>query len=307
MRAVVFAYHNMGICGLEALKEAGFDIAAIFSHEDDPEENCWFDSVVEWANKNHIDVFCPPDVNTPDWKEKLSRLAPDVIFSFYFRHMLSKDILNIPASGAYNLHGSLLPAYRGRTSVNWAIVNGEKQTGVTLHHMIGKADAGDIVGQKAVEIEFEDTAKTLYDKLCGAAREMLAELLPLIREGKAPRIPQDLSKGSYYSGRKPEDGRIDWTWPAVRIYNLIRAVTEPYPGAFGLLSGTGKIFIWWALPFDGKNIDRTPGQIEVEKMDVFVTAGEGRLKLVDIEVAGSRRKHEQIFDYFKNKEGLVLT
>jgi len=76
MRAVVFAYHNMGICGLEALKEAGFNIAAIFSHEDDPGENCWFDSIVEWANKNHIEVFCPPDVNTPDWKEKISRLAP---------------------------------------------------------------------------------------------------------------------------------------------------------------------------------------------------------------------------------------
>ena len=307
MRAVVFAYHNMGICGLEALKNAGFSITAIFSHEDDPGENCWFDSVVEWANKNHIDVFCPPDVNTPDWKEKVSRLAPDVIFSFYFRHMLSKDILNIARSGAYNLHGSFLPAYRGRAPVNWAIVNGEKQTGVTLHHMIGKVDAGDIVAQTAVEIEFEDTARTMYDKLCVAAREMLAEVLPLIGEGRAPRIPQDLSKGSYYSGRKPEDGRIDWTWSAVRIYNLIRAVTEPYPGAFGFLPGAGKILIWWAFPQEKRGNDRAPGRIEVEKSGVFVRAGEGRLKLIDIEVAGSRRKREQIFDYFKNKEGLVLT
>jgi len=307
MRAVVFAYHNMGICGLEALKKAGFNITAIFSHEDDPGENCWFDSVVEWANKNHIEAFCPPDVNTPDWKGKVSRLAPDVIFSFYYRHMLSEDILNLPVSGAYNLHGSLLPAYRGRTPVNWAIINGEKQTGVTLHHMIGKADAGDIVGQKAVEIEFQDTARTLYDKLCGAAKEMLAEVLPLIREGRAPRIPQDLTKGSYYSGRRPEDGRIDWSWPAVRIYNLIRAVTEPYPGAFGFLPGVGKILIWWALPEEGRRNDHTPGQIEVGKRDVFVRTGDGRLKLVDIEVAGSRRKQDLIFDYFKSKEGLVLT
>ena len=307
MRAVVFAYHNMGICGLETLKKAGFDIAAIFSHEDDPKENCWFDSVVEWANKNHIEVFCPPDVNAPDWKEKVSRLAPEVIFSFYFRHMLSRDILNIPPSGAYNLHGSLLPAYRGRTPVNWAIVNGERETGVTLHHMIGKPDAGDIVGQKAIKIEFEDTARTLYDKLCGAAREMLAEILPLIREGRCPRIPQDLSKGSYYSGRRPEDGRIDWGWPAVKIYNLIRAVTEPYPGAFGFLPGVGKILIWRALPEEGRRSDNTPGIIEVEKRDVYVRTGDGRLKLVDIEIAGLRRKHDLIFDYFKNKEGLVLT
>ncbi|MGZ3607057.1 MAG: formyltransferase [Syntrophales bacterium] len=307
MRAVVFAYHNMGICGLEALKEAGFNIAAIFSHEDDPGEKCWFDSVVEWADKNHIEVFCPPDVKTPAWKEKISRLAPDVIFSFYFRHMLSQDILKIQAFGAYNLHGSLLPAYRGRAPVNWAIINGEKKTGVTLHHMIDKPDAGDIVGQKAVEIEFEDTTRTLYDKLCGAAREMLAEVLPLIREGRAPRIPQDVTKGSYYGGRRPEDGRIDWNRPAVEIYNLIRAVTDPYPGAFGFLPGAGKILIWWAFPQEKTGNDQAPGRIEVEKKDVFVSTGDGRLKLVDLEVGGSRRKRDQIFDYFRNKEGLILT
>lgn len=307
MRAVVFAYHNMGIWGLEALKKAGFNIAAIFSHEDDPGENCWFDSVVEWANKNNVEVFCPPDVNTPEWTEKISRLAPDVIFSFYYRHMLSPDILNIPASGAYNLHGSLLPAYRGRTPVNWAIVNGEKQTGVTLHHMIGKPDAGDIVGQKVVEIGFEDTARTLYDKLCGTAGKLLEEVLPLIREGRALRIPQDLAKGSYYGGRRPEDGHIDWNWPAMRIYNLIRAVTEPYPGAFGFLPGVGKILIWWGIPEGRGRNDDPPGQIEVKMKDVFVRTGDGRLKLVDIEVAGSRKKHDLIFDFFKNKEGLVLT
>ncbi len=306
MRVVVFAYHNMGICGLEALKKAGFDIAAIFSHEDDTGENCWFDSVVEWANKNHVEVFCPLDVNTPAWIEKVSRLAPEVIFSFYFRHMLSQDMLQIPPSGAYNLHGSLLPAYRGRSPVNWAIINGERETGVTLHHMIGKPDAGDIVGQKAVEIEFEDTARTLYDKLCGAAREMLSEVLPLIREGRSPRIPQDLTKGSYYGGRRPDDGRIDWSWSALRIYNLIRAVTEPYPGAFGFLPGAGKIFIWWARPEGGGRNDLTPGRIEIENENVFVGTGDGRLKLVDIEIAGSRMKRGQIFNYFKNKEGLAL-
>jgi methionyl-tRNA formyltransferase len=307
MRSVVFAYHNMGICGLEALKKAGFDIAAIFSHEDDPGENCWFDSVVEWANKNHIEIFCPPDVNTPAWIEKVSRLAPEVIFSFYFRHMLSPVILNVAASGAYNLHGSLLPAYRGRAPVNWAIINGEKETGVTLHHMIGKPDAGNIVGQKAVEIKFEDTARTLYDKLCAAAGEMLAEVLPLIREGRAPRNSQDLSKGSYYGGRSPEDGRIDWAWPAMRIYNLVRAVTEPYPGAFGFLPGVGKILIWWAIPEEVRRDNHRPGEIEVEKEDVFIRTGDGRLRLLDIEVAGSRIEHGQIFNYFKNKEGLVLT
>jgi len=221
--------------------------------------------------------------------------------------MLSQEILKIPVSGAYNLHGSLLPAYRGRAPVNWAIINGEKKTGVTLHHMIEKPDAGDIVGQKAVDIEFEDTARILYDKLCIAATEMLAEVLPLIREGRAPRIRQDVTKGSYYGGRRPDDGRIDWGRSAVSIYNLIRAVTDPYPGAFGFLPGAGKILIWWAFPQEKRRSHQTPGRIVIEGEDVFVSTGDGRLKLVDIEVEGLRGKRDQIFDYFKNKEGLILT
>ncbi len=307
MRAVVFAYHNMGVAGLEALRHAGFNIAAIFSHKDDPGENVWFDSVTEWARKNEIEVFCPDDVNKPEWIQKISRLSPDVIFSFYYRHMINKDILSIPPSGAYNLHGSLLPAYRGRVPVNWVLVYGEKQTGVTLHHMIDKPDAGDIVGQKAVDIDFSDTAQTLYDKLCRAARTLLEEILPLIREGKAPRTPQDLTKGSYFGGRRPEDGRIDWRWPAVRIYNLIRAVTEPYPGAFAYLPGEEKIMVWWAVLEDRGSRNHLPGHIEIEPGSVLVGTGQGHIRLLDIEVAGARMKNDLIFNYFKSKKGLVLT
>ena len=297
----------MGITGLESLKNTGFDIAAVFSHKDDPSENCWFASVAKWAEENHIEVFCPDDVNAPEWIQTISQRAPDVIFSFYYRNMLSQKILHISPSGAYNLHGSLLPAYRGRSPVNWVLVNGEKQTGVTLHHMIEKPDAGDIVGQRVVNIDFSDTSRTLYDKLCRAARILLGEVLPLIREGKAPRIPQDLSKGSYFSGRRPEDGRIDWRWPAVRIYNLIRAVTEPYPGAFAFLPGGERIMIWWALPEEDGVHDHLPGQIEVENGHVYVRTGEGRVRLVDIETAGSRMKDNQILHSFKSKEELVLT
>ena len=136
-----------------------------------------------------------------------------MIFSFYYRHMIPEEILRIPPQGAYNLHGSLLPAYRGRCPVNWVLVNGETQTGVTLHHMVKKADAGDIVGQRVVPIAPEDTAFTLYGKLCDAAGILLDELLPLMKIGQAPRIPQDISRGSYFGGRRPEDGRIDWSWP----------------------------------------------------------------------------------------------
>ncbi len=306
MKTVVFAYHNLGIVGLEALAREGFDIRAVFSHEDDPEENIWFGSVVEWAKQNQIPVFCPPQINRPDWIEKVRALSPDVIFSFYYRHLLGRDILMIPRAGSFNLHGSLLPAYRGRCPVNWVLVNGEKRTGVTLHHMLEAPDAGDLVGQKEVVIDFEDTARTLYQKLCAKAKELLDEMLPLIRKGVAPRIAQNLKQGSYYGGRRPEDGRIDWNWPVMRIYNLVRAVTEPYPGAFTLFPEGEKLFIWWALPEEVRVRTGGVGSLEFEKDDAYVRASDGRLKLLEIEVDQKRMMGGRLVDFLRKKEGVVL-
>jgi len=296
----------MGITGLEALKREDFNIRAIFSHQDDPEENCWFGSVVEWGKKNEIPVFCPENVNTPEWIEKIFEMAPDVIFSFYYRHLLGKEILSIPPSGAYNLHGSMLPAYRGRCPVNWVLVNGEKRTGVTLHHMVKKADAGDIVGQKEVLIDFEDSALTLYHKLCAKARELLEEFLPLIKKGIAPHLDQDVTQGSYFGGRRPEDGKIDWHWTVMRIYNLIRAVTEPYPGAFSYLPEGEKMMIWWAHPEQDPISNPQVGRVEIKKDAVSIRASDGRVQLIDIELAKKRIKGQQIFEYFKKKEGIIL-
>jgi UDP-4-amino-4-deoxy-L-arabinose formyltransferase/UDP-glucuronic acid dehydrogenase (UDP-4-keto-hexauronic acid decarboxylating) len=306
MKAVVFAYHNIGIVGLEALVQEKFDIQAIFSHLDDPGENIWFGSVAEWAEKNQIPVFCPQNVNTPEWIDMIRKTSPEVIFSFYYRSLLSQDILKIPSTGSFNLHGSFLPAYRGRCPVNWVLVNGEQRTGVTLHHMVEWPDAGDIVGQKEVLIEFEDTAYTLYQKLCVKARELLEELLPLIKKGIAPRLPQNLEQGSYYGGRRPEDGKIDWSWPVLQIYNLVRAVTDPYPGAFTYLHEGEKLFIWWALP-EKDSVSRYPvGTLEFEKNNVYVRASDGRLRLLDIEAGKERMKGQKIFDFLKKHEGGIL-
>jgi len=306
MKTVVFAYHNMGIVGLESLEQEDFDIRAVFSHQDDPRENVWFESVVEWAKRHQIEVFCPENVNTPHWIGEIAKMAPEVVFSFYYRSLLGKEILSIPPRGAYNLHGSLLPAYRGRSPVNWVLVNGEKRTGVTLHHMVEKADAGDIVGQKEVPIEFEDTALTLYGKLCGKAKELLDECFPLLKNGIAPRRPQDSRLASYFGGRKPQDGKIDWHWPVIRIYNLIRAVTEPYPGAFAILPEGEKLFIWWAYPEEDVPSDLAEGTVEVEKENVYVRASEGRLRLVDVQIAQERMEKQRILEYFKNRKGTVL-
>jgi methionyl-tRNA formyltransferase len=172
--------------------------------------------------------------------------------------------------------------------------------------MVEGPDAGDIIGQKEVAIEFEDTAYTLYQKLCVKAKELLEEVLPLIKKGIAPRIGQNLKQGSYYGGRRPEDGRIDWGWPVMKIYNLVRAVTEPYPGAFAYLPEGEKLFIWWALPEKGNVSKRPLGTLDVEKDNVYVKASDGRLRLLDIEVGKKRMKAHKIYEFFKKQEGGIL-
>lgn len=301
MKTVVFAYHNMGLAGLEALARNGYDIAAVFTHENDPDENCWFGSVKNWVQQKNIKVYTTEEVNSHQWIAKIAAINPDIIFSFYYRKMIGREILDLPRMGALNLHGSLLPAYRGRCPVNWVIINGEKQTGVTLHYMIDKPDAGDIVGQKAVAIDLSDTAKILYDKLCLAAKDILDEVLPLIKKGEIPRRKQDLKAGSYYGGRRPEDGRIDWNKSAAEIYNLIRAVTEPYPGAFALLNNDEKIIIWRAEPSVSADAI-IPGNLVITNKEVLVQAGKNAIKLLDIEVKGKRFRGEQINSYIKNRK-----
>jgi methionyl-tRNA formyltransferase len=193
--------------------------------------------------------------------------------------------------------------------VNWVLVNGETNTGVTLHHMVKTADAGDIVGQRIVSIEPTDTAIILYRKLCDAAGKLLDEILPLMKAGKAPHIPQDITKGSYYGGRKPEDGRIDWRWSSARIYNLIRAVTAPYPGAFCLLPDGSRLLIWWASRDEkgAEDIGNSPGKAQVEEKRVLVQTGQGEIRLLDVETGDKRMTGDGLLLYFKDREGMILS
>jgi len=305
VKTVVFAYHNMGLTGLDALLRHGFHLTAILTHEDDPGENCWFGSVKDWAMQHGIPFYTPENIHCPEWIEKITTWNPDILFSFYYRKMIHLDILNIPRFGALNLHGSLLPSYRGRCPVNWVLAKGEQKTGITLHFMVEKPDAGDIVGQREVAIAFEDTARTLYDKLCKEAELLLDDLLPLIKTGQIPRRSQNLALGSYYGGRRPEDGRIDWKQPAQDVYNLVRAVTDPYPGAFSLLENGEKIILWWAKPVPSSTIQR-PGNVELSGQQVLVKAGHDAIRLLDVEIQGIRLKDTQIIEYFKSGKVMKL-
>ena len=243
-RCVLFAYHEAGYACIDELLELGAPIAGLFTHQDGPGEEIWWRSCAELAAAHAIPVYTPEKIGAAELA-LLRALEPAVIYSVYYRSLLPNEVLQSAALGAYNLHGSLLPKYRGRAPVNWMIVNGETEGGVTLHHMVERADAGDIVAQRAVAIDDSDTALTLYRKIVPAGAALIHECHPQIVAGTAPRRPQDLTAGSYFGRRHPADGRIDWRWPARRIFNLVRAVTRPYPGAFGCVNGK-KLTIWQA-------------------------------------------------------------
>ena len=237
MHAVVFAYHDVGVNCLKALLNAGIQVDLVVTHQDDPNENVWFGSVAKLCEEKNISYITPSASELNDLIPKLQALSPDYLFSFYYRHMIPAQILACAKIAALNMHGSLLPKYRGRAPVNWAILNGESETGATLHIMEAKPDAGDIVGQVAVTIGADETATEVFGKVSQAAVKVIEAVLPSLIAGKVPRKPNELKKGSYFGGRKPADGQIHWNQTAAQVHNLVRAVAPPYPGAFTEYAG----------------------------------------------------------------------
>ena len=235
--AVVFAYHNVGVRCLSVLLAHGVEVPLVLTHRDDPRERIWFESVAALAARHGIPVITPIDPNTREIIERVCALEPDFLFSFYYRNMLNRDMLAAAPRGAFNMHGSLLPKYRGRVPVNWAVIRGERETGATLHEMVAKPDAGRIVDQQAVPILPNDTAVEVFNKVTVAAEMVLDRSLPGLANGSAKLRTQNLAQGSYFGGRRPEDGLIDWSMGARQIHDLVRGVAPPYPGAFTEVDG----------------------------------------------------------------------
>ncbi|MBI4757099.1 MAG: formyltransferase [Betaproteobacteria bacterium] len=246
-RAVVLAYHNVGVRCLRVLLAHGVEVPLVVTHADSPGENIWFDSVAAVAARHDLPCCMADDVNDDEHVRRVRECAPDFIFSFYYRRMISPRLLDLARRGAYNMHGSLLPRYRGRAPVNWAVLHGERETGATLHRMVEKPDAGDIVAQQAVPILPDDTALEVFHKVTVAAEMTLDRVLPALLAGSAEHRPQDLAAGSYFGGRSAEDGRIDWRRCGADIHNLVRAVAPPYPGAFCDLAA-GRLAVLRTVP-----------------------------------------------------------
>ncbi|MDR0764183.1 MAG: formyltransferase [Synergistaceae bacterium] len=273
-RCVIFAYSSIGYECLEELLAQGLDAATVFTHEDDPGEEKWFRSVRELAEENRIPALVPEKPGEAE-TSLIREIRPDFVFSFSYRKIIPVSILNLARSGAFNMHGALLPKYRGRACVNWAVLNGESETGVTLHHMTARVDEGRIVDREAVPINPDDTAYDVFKKLIPAARKTLRRNLPSILAGTARGYEQDESAATYFGRRRPADGEIDWRKPAREIYNLARAVTHPFPGAF-TFSDSRKLFVWDARPCAGET--NAPGTV-ISSSPLIVGTGDGALRI----------------------------
>ena len=282
-RILFFGYSEVGFECLSLLLERGDKVVALITHEDNPHEKIWFQTPAVAAAKHGVPVHTPTSVNTPEWMERIALLAPDLILSVYYRNMISEKILGLAPLGAFNMHGSLLPKYRGRAPINWALLHGEPRLGMTLHRMVKKADAGAIVDQAGVDVGPRDTAEQAFRKVMPCARLVLARQIDALLAGTAKETPQDDSQANYFGGRKPEDGRIHWTQTSAQIFNLIRAVTDPYPGAFTDV-GPARLMVWWAEPDSHATRGRHghPGEV-LSLSPLVIATADGALELTKTE------------------------
>jgi methionyl-tRNA formyltransferase len=282
-RILFFGYSEVGYECLDLLLSRGDNVVALITHEDNPTEKIWFKTPAVAAREKGVPIFTPEKVNTPEWIERIAALRPDLILSVYYRNMISSKILALPRLGAFNVHGSLLPKYRGRAPINWAVLHGAPRIGMTLHRMVKQADAGAIVDQEGADIGPRDTAEQAFRKVMPCARRVLARQIDALLAGTAKETPQDDTQATYFGGRTPEDGRISWAQNSSQIFNLIRAVADPYPGAFTDV-GAARLMVWWAETDSPAARGRRgkPGEI-ISLAPLVVATGDGALELTRTE------------------------
>jgi methionyl-tRNA formyltransferase len=288
-RVLFFGYSEVGYECLDLLLSRGDNVVALITHEDNPNEKIWFKTPAVAAREKGVPIFTPEKVNTPEWIERIAALQPDLILSVYYRNMISSKILARPRLGAFNMHGSLLPKYRGRAPINWAVLHGEARIGMTLHRMVKQADAGAVVDQEGVDLGPRDSAEQAFRKVMPCARRVLARQIDALLAGTAKETPQDDAQATYFGGRTPEDGRINWAQTSAQIFNLIRAVTDPYPGAFTDV-GAARLMVWWAETDSPATRGKRGRTGEVLSIGPLVVAtGDGALELTRTEWKGAQQ------------------
>ena len=295
MRVVYLGNQDIGVRCLQELVGGGHEVAAVFVPPPGywerlsgaRREPVWYASVEEAARHAGLPVYGPQDIKAPEMAALIRSLRPDVLLSVSWDQMVPREILAIPPAGGFNMHFGLLPENRGHAPINWAIIRGYTRTGVTMHAMTDQPDAGDIVGQRAVEIRFEDTARDVYARLLDVAPALFREVVAAIAERRLVRTPQASELATYGPRRRPADGLIDWSRPAYDLYNFIRALTHPYPGAFTFLQER-QLFIWTARLYEHAHKAGEPGQLvsALGHDGVRVAAGVGSVLLCRVQLEG---------------------
>ncbi|HEY4989082.1 MAG TPA: formyltransferase [Opitutaceae bacterium] len=287
-RILFFGYSEVGHDCLSLLLERGDNVVGLITHEDNPDEKIWFKTPAVAARAKGIPIHTPEKTGTPEWVDRIGAMRPDLILSVYYRNMIGTKVLALAPLGAFNMHGSLLPKYRGRAPINWAVLHGEPRIGMTLHRMVKAPDAGAIVDQDGVDIGPGDTAEQAFRKVLPCARRVLARQIDALLAGTAKETPQDDAQATYFGGRKPEDGRIGWGATSRQVFNLVRAVTDPYPGAFTDV-GAARLMVWWADADSPAARGRSgrPGEV-LSVSPLVVATADGALELTRTEWRGAQ-------------------
>lgn len=277
---------------LECLSSVS-DVVAVFTRPDIG-SNKSVNSIKFLSDSLNIPVFQPMKKELCGYSGDLREEDLDLIIVCGYKYIIPKEIFSLPQYGTINIHPSLLPRYRGQHVINWAIINGETETGVTLHYIDETLDTGDIIVQKVIPIYFEDTAKELHDRVYVESCKLLKQLIVYLKEGKALRRKgQNSSNASFFKPRKPEDGHIDWNKSSVEIYNLIRALSKPWPGAFNYLKGH-KVVFWKAFPEQGPKDASCGKVIKVDGDYISVSTTDGQIIITDYEIIGDDNSNKAI-------------
>lgn len=289
MKTVFFGNHLYGHHALFVMLEAGFVPDLVLANVPREGERVWYPSVAELAANHGIPIIKANKVaGDTELRERIRKISPDLFVVASFRNILDAELLAIPRRGAINLHMAPLPMYRGAHPENWAIINGEREMGYTVHFLDEGIDTGDIIDQAAVPILPEDNILSLTFKLAHAAPSLLVDVLWRLKEDRITRTPQRESEASFYPPRKPSDGLIDWSQGSKNIHNLVRALARPYPGAFTFLDGR-KLTVWSLRANGGGTCNASPGTIlEISSQGILVETGDKPVYLTEYDCEGDR-------------------
>lgn len=282
MRLVFLGSQEIGARCLEVVLDQGHDVVGVGTFEPDVHEQ-WADDVSRLVERRGLRKIKGRRFRTPEAIDELRALRPDILFAIGWRWILPKSVLDVPPRGCLGIHGSLLPRLRGFAPVNWALIRDEPSTGPSLFYFDEGTDTGDLVGQRPFELTDDDDADTVRRRLADASVELLREKLPQLAAANAPRVSQPTDGATYGERRRPEDGAIDWSWEPRRVFNWVRGLTRPYPGAFSSVAGA-RVFVWRVRPVNVPG--PAAGIVASHAGQTIVGTGSGAVELLDASFEG---------------------